>query len=585
MGKKKKQGIWRLLEIAKQEKGKLIISSMLSVFSSALSLAPFIIIYLISFELFSPAINKEYIWSLVWFGVIAVIFRLVSLYFSVVFSHIAAYDILYRLRRQLAKHLGTLPMGYFSNQGTGGLKKILNDDVEEIELFIAHHIPDIVSAIVLPLMTIGYLFFVDWRLALAALIPIPLAFLAQRAALSDAGDLTMKYHKIMETMNSTIIDYVRGMPVIKVFNQTIQSFTRFKKSVTDFKDLCIMWTRKSLPPHAIFTVLVTSTLFTILPFGVWFFLTGKLHISVLILFLLLGVGYSTPLLRISMYSGIIGQIVAGVDRIDSVLGQSSLPGPDTPKSPENYDIEFRDVSFSYEENNVLNQVNFKANEGCITALVGPSGAGKSTIAQLIPRFWDVQAGEILIGGVNIKQIPIEELMKITSFVFQEVFMFNDTIYENIRMGKQEAAEEEIINAAKAAQAHQFIMDLPEGYHTVIGAGGTHLSGGEKQRISVARAILKDTPIIVLDEATTFTDIENEVKMQNAISNLLKNKTVIIIAHRLSTIRRADQILLINKGKIIERGKHEALVKNDGLYKKMWDAHISAKEWELEIKGD
>jgi ATP-binding cassette subfamily B protein IrtA len=303
------------------------------------------------------------------------------------------------------------------------------------------------------------------------------------------------------------------------------------------------------------------------------------------LFLLLGVGYSTPLLRISMYSGIIGQIVAGVDRIDSVLGQSSLPGPDTPQSPENYDIEFRDVIFSYDENNVLNQVNFKANEGCITALVGPSGAGKSTIAQLIPRFWDVQAGEILIGGVNIKQIPIDELMKMTSFVFQEVFMFNDTIYENIRMGKQEAAEEDIINAAKAAQAHQFIMNLPEGYHTVIGAGGTHLSGGEKQRISVARAILKDTPIIVLDEATTFTDIENEVKMQKAISNLLKNKTVIIIAHRLSTIRCADQILLINKGKIIERGKHETLVKKDGLYKKMWDAHISAKEWELEIKGD
>jgi ATP-binding cassette subfamily B protein len=286
-----------------------------------------------------------------------------------------------------------------------------------------------------------------------------------------------------------------------------------------------------------------------------------------------------------MYSGIIGQIVAGVDRIDSVLGQSPLPGPTTPKSPKNYDIEFRDVSFSYDENNVLNQVNFKANEGCITALVGPSGAGKSTIAQLIPRFWDVGAGEILIGGVNIKQIPIKELMKVTSFVFQEVFMFNDTIYENIRMGKQEAAEEEIINAAKAAQAHPFIMDLAEGYQTVIGAGGTHLSGGEKQRISVARAVLKDAPIIVLDEATTFTDIENEVNMQKAISNLLKNKTVIIIAHRLSTIRCADQILLINKGKIIETGKHEVLVKNDGLYKKMWNAHISAKEWELEIKGD
>jgi ATP-binding cassette subfamily B protein IrtA len=579
-----KKGIWRLIELAGQEKGKLILSSFFSIISAACYLAPFIIIYFISIELFKPSIDKEYVWVLAWFGLAAGIFRFLFLYFSVVLSHIAAYNILYHLRREVAKHMGTLSMGFFSNRSSGALKKILNDDVEEIELFIAHHIPDIVTAVVLPLMTIGYLLFMDWRLALTALFPIPIAFFAQHLALHDAGELTMKYHRIYERMNSVIVEFVRGMSVIKIFNQTSQSFLKYKEGVNDFKQLCIDWTHKSIPPNAFFTTFISASLFFILPVGVWLFLKGSLNISTLILFLLLGIGYSTPLMRISMYSSIIGMIIGGVNRIDDIFAQPALSSAPTPaKLPENNNIEFRNVSFSYEDHQVLDKISFTALEGEITALVGPSGAGKSTAAKLIPRFWDISEGEILIGGVNIKEIPVEELMKRISFVFQDFFMFNDTIETNVKMGKNEAKAVDIQKAASLAQAHHFIEQLPEDYQTVFGSGGTHLSGGEKQRICLARAILKDAPIIILDEPTSFTDADNEFNIQQALSSLLSNKTCIIIAHRLSNIRNVNRIVVIDEGKIAGSGTHEELLEKCDLYKNMWDAHMNANNWQINTK--
>ena len=580
----KKEGFWRLLEIAGQSKYKIIWSSIFSVLSAVAALVPFIIIYYMSYELLSPAINKSYVWKLAWFALAAVICRFLFQYLSIVLSHIAAYDILYGLRMQLAGHLAVLPMGYFTSNSSGRLKKILNDDVEEIELFIAHHIPDIVTAIALPLMTILFLFFKDWRMALIALIPLFLAYRAQRAASSDSGNLTPKYHRAMETMNSTIIEYVRGMPVIKVFNQTVQSFTRFKNSVEDFKDLCVQWSKKSTPPYAMFLVLINSALFFILPLGVWLYIRGSLNISVFILFLLLGIGYSVPLIRISYYGALIAQIKEGVKRIDGILDQPRVQEPVSPRLPESYGIELKNVSFAYDSDDyVLRSINLHMKEKSVTALVGPSGAGKTTIAQLIPRFWDISEGEILVGGVNVKDIPFEELMKIVSFVFQDVFLFNDTILENIRMGLEKAGEDDVIKAAKIAQAHDFIESLPNGYHTVFGADGVHLSGGEQQRISVARAVLKNSPIVILDEATAFADPENESKIQNAFSDLMRDKTVGVIAHRLSTIKNADQIVVIDEGRVVETGTHEELLERAGLYKNMWKAHISAQDWKFDVK--
>lgn len=584
--RKRKEGFWRLLEIAGQSKTKILWSCAFSVLSSIASLVPFIIIYYISCELFSPTINKAYVWKLAWFALGAVICRFVFQYFSIVLSHIAAYDILYGLRIQIARHLAVLPMGYFSDNNSGRLKKILNDDVEEIELFIAHHIPDIVTAITLPLLTIVYLFFQDWRLALISLVPLFLAYKAQRAASSDSGNLTPKYHKAMETMNSTIIEYVRGMPVIKVFNQTVQSFVRFKDSVDDFKDLCVQWSEMSTPPYAMFLVLVNSVLFFVLPLGVWLYVTGSLTISVFILFLLLGIGYSAPLVRISDYGALIAQIKEGVKRIDSIMDQPRVQEPINPRLPESYDIELKNVSFSYNQADyVLRNINLTIKEKGVTALVGPSGAGKTTIAQLIARFWDITEGEILIGGVNIKDIPFEELMKIVSFVFQDLFLFNDSILENIRMGLETAGEGDVIEAARIAQAHDFIESLPHGYQTVFGADGVYLSGGEQQRISIARAILKNSPIVILDEATAFADPENEYKIQKAFSDLMYNKTVVVIAHRLSTIKNADQIIVIDEGRVIERGTHEQLLIREGLYKNMWEAHIRAQDWKLSLQGE
>lgn len=579
----RKEGLQRLLEIAGTKKRKLIWSSIFSVISATMALMPFIVIYYISVELLSAkTIDKDYVWTLVLISVCAIVARFLFQYLSIVLSHIAAYDIIYELRKQLAIHLSKLPMGYFTQRSSGTLKKILNDDIEEIEMFIGHHIPDIVTAIAIPVLTLGFLLTKDWRLALISLIPLYLAYRAQKWASSDSENLTTKYHAALENMNNTILEYVRGMPVIKVFNLTVNSFNAFKNAVINYQDFCIKWSDAATPFYATFIVLINATLFFILPFSIWFYIRGDLNISVLILFLLLGVGYSAPLVRVSHYGELIALIKQGVDRFDAIMYYPPMPEPKRTARICSHDIEFKNVFFAYDKKQVLKNISFKVKERNVTALVGPSGAGKTTIAQLIPRFWDIGEGEIFIGNQNIKSFRFEYLMQQISFVFQDVFMFNDTIYENIRMGLEGVVRKDIIRAAKNAQAHDFITALPEGYETVFGGEGTHLSGGEQQRISIARAFLKNAPIIILDEATAFADPENERKIQKAFTELMRDKTVIVIAHRLSTIRNANQILVINEGQLAEQGHHEELIEKQGLYRKMWDAHINAQRWAFNI---
>jgi ATP-binding cassette subfamily B protein len=479
-------------------------------------------------------------------------------------------------------------MGYFSRHTTGAIKKILGEDVERVELFIAHHIPDLAAAIVLPVMTLIYLFILDWRLALAAMIPLPIAFGAQRVAFggSRRAETMKEWHDSMEAMNGTIVEYVRGMPVIKVFNQTVYSFRRFKESVYSYRDWMVSVSKKMTPPWAAFTVIVGSGLVFILPVGVWLYVRGGLDLSVLLLFMILGAGYMAPLVKLAMFSSQLTQINEGVTRIEAIFDEPETPEPDVPEIPRSYSIELGDVCFSYEEKEVLHDVSFRAEEGTVTALVGPSGAGKTTIAQLLLRFWDVDSGEILIGGVNVKNIPVEELMNIVSFVFQDVFIFHDTVFENIRMGMDGVTRDQVEAAAKAAQAHGFIEGLPQGYDTLIGEGGTvHLSGGEAERISIARAILKNAPIIVLDEATAFADPENEARIQDAFSELMEGKTVVVIAHRLSSITDADQIIVLDEGRVAGVGSHGLLLDAGGLYQSMWEAHTAARGWELEQTGE
>ncbi len=575
-----KTGFGRLLQIAGQKKAGLVWSCIFSFLSALMSLTPLIIIYLISNELLSTSVDQSRVWTLALLALGGAVARFLFQYISLVLSHVAAFDILYGLRRHLVAHLGVLPIGFFTRQSSGKIKKIINDDIEELELFIAHHIPDFVTAITLPSATLLYLSFKSPILALSAAIPLPFAWFAQKSAFRDKNGLSRRYHDALESMNSTIIDYVRGMPIVKIFNQTVDSFARFKESVEVYTGFCIKWAKKSTPPFALFSVMINSTLFFIVPAGAFLVIENRIDMSLLLLFLLLGTGYAAPINRVASYGATLGQINEGVKRIDEILAFPELPTTSGKILPSSYEIEFKNVSFSYGSAKVLTDLNLTAASESITALVGPSGAGKTTIAELILRFQDVDEGEITIGGINVKDIPHDRLMEMISFVFQDTFLFEDTIRENIRMGKKNIPDDEVIKAAKLAQAHGFISSLTEGYNTVFGAKGCHLSGGEKQRIALARAILKDAPIVILDEATAFADPDNELEIQKGFVKLMTGKTVIVIAHRLSTIRNTDQILVINEGVLIEKGNHLELLKKGDLYKDMWEAHIGAKNWKL-----
>ena len=593
---KKKTGIARLLEIAGEKRGLLVLSGIFSVLSALAQLVPFAAIYFIVEELLKNAANPGLVdksliqfWGL--WALISLVASLVFLYASTMASHVSAFRILYGLRLGLAEHLAKLPMGYHTRQSTGTIKKILEFSVEKIESFIAHQLPDFIAAAVTPVVMLTVMFSLDWRLALSCAVPIVAAFLLQMLSfLGKKGrEDSRRYNDALEEMNATGVEYVRGMPAVKVFGMTVSSFLKFHNTIENYRVCAMNISRTYKSPYAVFFVLLSSLLSFILPVGV-FILSGQpdnqAFALMLLLFLVLGPGLSLPVLKLLYLGGNLRQVSEGVERVDGIFAMQPVAQPETPGVPENYTVEFDTVRFSYDEQDAatrvdaLTGVSFTAREKEMTALVGPSGSGKSTIANLIPRFWDVASGAIRIGGVDIRDMDTEKLMDAVSFVFQDVHLFYDTIEENIRMGRTDATKAQIVEAAKKACCHEFIKNLPQGYQTKIGEGGTYLSGGEAQRVSIARALLKDSPILVLDEATSFADPENEAKIQQGLSELIRGKTVIIIAHRLSTIREADQILVINEGQIVQRGRHDALAGQEGLYRRMWEAHIDAGAWAI-----
>ncbi|MEA5503568.1 ABC transporter ATP-binding protein [Halotia wernerae UHCC 0503] len=567
--------------LARSQKGKLIASSVLAFFSTALALVPFILTYLIVLQLFNPPVEQTYIWKLAIISVIAIIGRWVILGIGASLSHIAAYNILYDIRITLSQKLSTLPLGYFNNHQTGELKKVMNEDVECLETFIAHGIPELVGLIATFLLTVIYLFTVDWRMTLAAIALIPIAIFAQSFMFSGIEPLLKAYYASLDRMNNTIIEYVQGIAVIKAFTQTTESFAKYKNSVEEYQILEEQWSLRSLLPWTIFTVMISANIAVILPVGVWLLNQGQITVPTLILFILLGVGIGVPFLKFVEAINNYVQLQQAAQRIHRIMNEPPLAEAEIVSIPQNLTIEFRDVSFAYQDKEVLHKISFVIPPNSIMALVGHSGSGKTTIARLLARFWDVNQGEITLGDVNIKNLKLEDLMTKFAFVFQDVVLFNDTIVENIRMGKPDATIDEVIAAAKAARCHEFISTLADGYQTLIGERGAKLSGGQKQRISIARAILKDAPIIILDEATAFIDPENEAQIQAAIGELIQNKTLLIIAHRLSTIIEADQIIVMNKGQIVGKGRHEELLKSSDLYSQMWQAHIAAQGWTFE----
>ncbi|RAW12620.1 ABC transporter ATP-binding protein [Paenibacillus taichungensis] len=585
-----------LMEVTKERKGLLITASIFSVLSSLLQMVPFIGVYKIVEELLiharePSALDRDLLmyWGFVSFG--ALIAGLIALYIGGMCSHIAAFNILYQLRVKLANHVAKVPMGYHTRTATGELKKIIEVSVEKIEKFIAHQLPDLVSAIVIPLVLLCYLIWLDYRMALVLLVPMIIGFWLQSSLFrSERGRQAYRdFQHAIEEMNSTGVEYVRGMPAVKVFGITADSFLTFKQAVTRYRDISLRITDLCKTSYGMFFIIIISLVTFIVPIGILLFSgnAGNQSFAItFILFLIITPSLSAPLLKLMYLGSGMREIVEGQNRIKAVFAESVVQEPLTPQVPDTYEVAFRQVSFAYEQKDseafkpVLQEVDFVAKAGQMTALVGPSGGGKSTIANLLLRFWDVQQGEITIGGVPIQKMGTEKLMETVSFVFQDVHLFYDTIEENIRMGNTAASWDDVIAAARTACCHEFIEKLDEGYDTKIGEGGTYLSGGEAQRIAIARALLKDAPILVLDEATAYADAENEHKIQQGLAQLVQGKTVLIIAHRLTTIRSAEQILVIRQGTIVERGTHDQLREANGLYEKMWQAHIHAASWKL-----
>lgn len=500
-------------------------------------------------------------------------------------SHLAAFHLEQILRTNLSQHLATVPLGYIISNGSGTLKKVIQDDVKTLHAFVADSTPMIAKSIVAPISTFLILSIIDYRFALATLIVFILGWITMAFAMRDSKTLRIKYEKSQSNINKAVIEFAQAMPVVRTFDEGTTSFKRYNDALLDYKTNLHHWMNVSAFSAKLGMIVLSPlpTLIAVIITAIYLSNFGVLNLFGFICALFLSTGMADSMMPLMWINNHIKKSQASALKIQEVLEMKSLEILKETKSINTYDIEFENVSFKYDsvEKYALKNISFKVTQGSITALVGPSGAGKSTVAKLIPRFWDVNSGAIKIGNVNIKELSTETLMNTVSFVFQDTFLFQDTIYNNIKMANQEATKEDIINACKAAQIHDFIEGLPNGYETLAGDRGTNLSGGQKQRITIARAILRNTPIIILDEATAFTDPENEEEIIKALANLTINKTVIMIAHRLSTIKNSDQIIVFDEGKISEIGKHDELLEKQGIYSKLWRNYEKASSWNLE----
>lgn len=584
---KAKTGVARMLELAGQKKHRLLAACALSVVAAAARIVPFFTIYALVRELLQcyaastqvdPGRLSEYAgWTLA----AALVYGLCA-FFSSSLAHTAAYDIIYALRLQLMEKLTRVPSGYFTQTTQGAIKKILSDDTEQLEVFIAHHICDIVAAVATPLLTLIYLFVMDWRLALVTLVPIFISLVLLSACLNkpDKATLQVELHDSQERMQGTIIEYIHGMPVIKVFNRTLGAFRRYERDINGFVDAVTRTANANARPMGAYYAFFGAQLLFLLPTSLLLLQVERFldFLPVVLMFFIVGSGLKEPLEDMMVKVLDTKRISEGMRRVDEILQLEEMSYGDT-GAPTHYDVQFENVTFAYDDGAAaVDDVSFTLSAGNVTGLVGPSGGGKSTLAQLLLRFYAPQQGTIRIGGVDIASIPPERLTRLVSYVFQESVLFHDTVENNIRMGDTSASHEDVVQAAKNAEIHEVIQRLPQGYDTVIGEGAAFLSGGERQRLAIARVFLRDTPIVVLDEATAYADAENEARIQQAFARLAKNKTVLIIAHRLKTVEKADQILVMQEGRLQGVGTHNALLAACPLYAEMVAANERRERW-------
>lgn len=584
---KKKKSIKDIISYSEIKKGQLVGGILFVSLGMLLSICPILVIYKVIKSLFLYGKLEQSTIQFCIYGLAAVVLSYCLTYIGGILCHKFSYVLIANLKKKILFHIGNLPLGFFTGDNKSKIRQVLGSDMNQIEGYFSHQLPNLISTLALILAMIIVMLKINLILGLTTLLIIFVGLgiqIAIMAKIIKSGGLEKNF-AILDQINSATTEYVKGMPEVKIFGTGAKSFKTFSKSVGEYRDFTSSMTSMIRPGFVSFRMFILSVATFIVPVGILLMSRNNNldFATVFIFYLILAPAISVPALKLRDFAEGMNLLNEVVLRIYEIIDQKELAIKNSEEEIKGHDLEFNNVSFSYGNEEVLKNISFCAKQGEVTALVGYSGAGKSTIGTLIPRFYDPSEGSIKIGGVNIKNIPINVLMDNIAFVFQDSDLITDTVFNNIAMAKTGSTKEDVIKACKKARCHDFIEKLPNGYNTVLGKG-TYLSGGEKQRIAVARAILKDAPILVLDEATSFADSENEYLMQEALSELVKDKTVIMIAHRLNTIEHANQILVISDGEIAERGKHEDLILADGIYKRLFDIYKKTNIWQMDIEG-
>ena len=587
----KQSNLSRLMDYAGSRRVLLYLSWILSAVSALIALVPFWYIWRLLREVLEVAPNFSEAKNLPHYGWMAVLFDALSflIYFAALMcSHIAAFRVASNLRKELVRHIAKLPLGAAEAFGSGKLRKIINESSAETETYLAHQLPDKAGAIATPCGLLLLLVVFDWRLGLLSLVPVVLGFVLMMAMTGARMAKKMKeYQDALDNMANEAVEYVRGVPVVKTFGQTVFSFKKFKGSIDNYEKWVIAYTKSLRLPMMCYTTAINGVFAALIAGAFWFTSGGvtAAFLTNLLFYIIITPVIALTLTKI-MFMSENGMIVAdALERIDGVLALSSLPETAKPQTPRDNSVELEHIKFSYDgKNEVIHDISLRIKPGQTVAFVGPSGGGKSTLASLVSRFFDPQGGSVRIGGVDVRDIPKGELMDTVSFVFQNSRLIKASILDNVRMGKPDASESEVLAALETAQCGDILEKLPQGIHTVIGKDGVYLSGGEQQRIAIARAMLKNAPVLILDEATAFADPDNENKVQAALSALARGKTVLLIAHRLSTVAGVDRIYVIDDGRIAEAGTRGELLEQDGLFRKMWKEYQTSAQWKVAKEG-
>lgn len=569
------------MEVLKEHKGKVFTSALIAIIGVGLDVVPYFSVANIINNIVE---GKVEIGAYIPYILAVLVGLLGSVLFhelSTIISHNLAYRVIEGKRKKLVDKLSKISMGEIEKRSSGQWSQFMVETLDKMEQPIAHVIPEVIANLLIPIVLVVIIFIMDWRIGVANLLTIPLGLLFFMMMMRGYEEKSKRYQEASKAMNTTMVEYVNGIKVIKAFNKSASSFGKFKETVNENKKAMLDWYLSVCFSMTGAMETIPATMIFVLPTSLYLFMQGSVKMSLLIMCILLSYASYKPLIKAMSHLETMANIKIVMKEINKVMEIPDLERGKQLKHIKSYDVEFQNVSFAYDESkNVLNNISFKANEKELTAIVGDSGGGKSTIAKLIAGFWNIDKGKILIGDVDLNDMPLKQNMELITYVSQENFLFNKTILENLRVAKEDASMDEIKEACVKASCHDFIMNLPNGYETVVGEGGSSLSGGERQRIVIARSFLKNSPIVLLDEATAYSDPDNEAIIQESIDALIKDKTVIMIAHRLSTIVKANKIIVVDNGNIVEEGSHEKLLELNGRYREMWDVYTEAKEIEV-----